>query len=78
MPTVFVERGFRFFFYANEGDEPPHVHVEKGDGRAKLWLEPVELAWKDGLTPRDVRAIRIIVHARREEIIACWRKFFES
>ena len=28
----------RFFFYSNEGSEPPHVHVESGDGTAKLWL----------------------------------------
>ena len=27
MPTVFVHRGYRFFFYAADLDEPPHVHV---------------------------------------------------
>ena len=30
-----------FFFYAEEGTEPPHVHVDKGDGSAKLWLQPL-------------------------------------
>jgi hypothetical protein len=32
--------GFRFFFYSAEGDEPPHIHVSKGEGDGKIWLEP--------------------------------------
>jgi Domain of unknown function (DUF4160) len=42
MPTVLRQDGFRFFFYSNEGDprEPPHVHVMRGGGEAKVWLRP--------------------------------------
>jgi len=42
MPTLWVEDGFRFFFYSNEGSprEPVHVHVEKGGAEAKFWLLP--------------------------------------
>jgi len=29
MPEIFRELGFVFFFYANEGNEPIHVHVRK-------------------------------------------------
>lgn len=43
MPTVLTVEGFRFFFYSNENDEPPHVHVEKAEGTAKIWLSPVEV-----------------------------------
>jgi hypothetical protein len=42
--TTLRKDGFRFFFFSNEGFEPAHVHVEAGDGYAKFWLEPVELA----------------------------------
>ncbi len=35
MPTVLRIDGFRFFFYSDEGSEPPHIHAEKGDGVAK-------------------------------------------
>jgi hypothetical protein len=43
MPEVFRERGFRFFFYSNEGSprEPVHIHVEKDNVEAKFWLNPV-------------------------------------
>jgi hypothetical protein len=42
MPTLWVEDGFRFFFYSNEGSprEPVHVHVEEGGTEAKFWLRP--------------------------------------
>jgi hypothetical protein len=38
MPTILVFEGFRFFFFSNEGFEPPHIHVEKAEGHAKYWL----------------------------------------
>ncbi len=42
MPVVFRERGFRFFFYSNEGSprEPVHIHVEKDGVEAKFRLNP--------------------------------------
>lgn len=35
-PTVLRKDGFKFFFYSREMNEPPHIHVAKGDGAAKL------------------------------------------
>jgi len=43
MPTLLQVEGFRFFIYSNERQEPAHVHVEKGDGEAKFWLEPAQM-----------------------------------
>jgi hypothetical protein len=43
MPTVFRTGRYRFFFFSNEGQEPPHIHVKAGSEEAKLWLLPVEL-----------------------------------
>ena len=40
MPTVLLINGYRFYFYAGDRNEPAHIHVEKGDGVAKIWLEP--------------------------------------
>ncbi|MEK7791288.1 MAG: DUF4160 domain-containing protein, partial [Deltaproteobacteria bacterium] len=28
-PTIIVIDGFRYFFFSNEGEEKPHIHVEK-------------------------------------------------
>jgi len=36
-------KGIRFYFYSNENNEPPLIHVSKGD---KIWLYPeVEIAY---------------------------------
>jgi hypothetical protein len=40
MPVVFRYKGFRFFFYSNEGNprEPVHIHARGEGGEAKFWL----------------------------------------
>ena len=40
MPTVTIE-GFKFRFYSSDGNEPPHMHVIRGEAEAKIWLQPV-------------------------------------
>ncbi len=40
MPKIYEQNGYRFFFYSAEGDEPCHVHIKKGEGDGKIWLEP--------------------------------------
>ncbi|MEA1981170.1 MAG: DUF4160 domain-containing protein [candidate division Zixibacteria bacterium] len=40
---------FRFHFYADEGNEPPHIHVATPDGECKFWLQPVRLAKNIGV-----------------------------
>ena len=32
MPTILRIANFRFHFYSNEGNEPPHIHVRCSDG----------------------------------------------
>jgi hypothetical protein len=79
MPTVFRERGFRFFFYSNEGtpQEVVHIHVEKGDSEAKFWLEPeVRVAYNDGYDARTLRELLGIVAANRDRIKRAWDEFF--
>jgi hypothetical protein len=79
MPTVFHERGFRFFFYSNEGNprEPAHVHVEKDGIEAKFWLRPqVQVAYNDGYDARTLRDLLWIVTANRERIEREWNEHF--
>ena len=44
MPTVLVEKGYYFRFYASDMGEPPHIHVVQGRKRAKIWLQDMSLA----------------------------------
>lgn len=77
MPTLLVVDGIRFFFFSNEGMEPPHVHVEAGDGAAKFWLEPtVELAFSVRLKTQELRRARLEIIQRQAEFRGRWREHF--
>ena len=79
MPTVLRARGFRFFFYSNEGRprEPPHVHVEQGEREAKFWLRPeVHLAYNDGFSARALRELLTLIEANRGRSEKAWNEFF--
>ena len=79
MPTLWVEDGFRFFFYSNEGSprELVHVHVEKGGAEAKFWLLPeVKVAYNDGYDARVLRRLMAMVEADRARIERAWDEFF--
>jgi hypothetical protein len=79
MPVVLRERGFRLFFYSNEGSprEPVHIHVENSGIEAKFWLKPeVALAYNDGYSARTLRELMEIVEANRELIERTWDEFF--
>jgi hypothetical protein len=74
MPTVLLAEGYRFFFFSNEGQEPPHVHVRKGSGVAKVWLEPVQVAYSAGLTPAELRRIRELVVEHQASFRERWNE----
>ncbi len=79
MPEVFRERGYRFFFYSNEGSprEPAHIHVENDASEAKFWLHPsVHVAYNDGYSARTLREILEMVEANRNRIERAWNEFF--
>jgi hypothetical protein len=79
MPEVFRERGFRFFFYSNEGlpREPVHIHVEQMGVEAKFWLRPeVRVAYNDGYDARTLRLLLGIVETNRKVIERAWNEFF--
>ncbi len=44
MPVVLRIKGYRFWFYEADLDEPPHVHVGKDRKEAKYWIDSIRLA----------------------------------
>ncbi|NUQ61932.1 MAG: DUF4160 domain-containing protein [Pirellulales bacterium] len=78
MPTVLRSGPFRFFFYAGDGGEPPHVHVERDDGEAKFWLDPVRLVRSHGLRSKDVHQIQELVKQHQAELLEAWDEFFDG
>ncbi len=67
---------FRFFFYAGDGGEPPHIHVERDDGEAKFWLDPIRLERSRGFRRKDINRIRDLIEEQREPLLEGWHEFF--
>jgi hypothetical protein len=78
MPVVLRIRGYRFWFYEADLDEPPHVHVGKQSGEAKYWLTPVLLAKSRGFREHELTEIQKIVNEHLDEILEAWRKEMEK
>jgi hypothetical protein len=79
MPTIFRWKGYRFFFYSNEGDpsEPLHVHVRKDANVAKFWLEPtVSLAESYGMKPEELNKLQKVVERNARVIKRAWYEYF--
>ncbi len=75
-PTVKRIGPYRFFFYGNEGFEPPHIHARREKFLAKFWLAPVELAASTGFRPHELFEIQRIVESHRSDFKEEWNEFF--
>jgi hypothetical protein len=75
VPTVLRAEGFRFFFYAKDCQEPIHVHVTRGNGLAKAWVESLRIAASAGFRPHEENRILNIIADNQAYIIARWRQF---
>ncbi|WP_295407565.1 DUF4160 domain-containing protein [uncultured Thiocystis sp.] len=79
MPVVLRLKGFRFFFYANEGDprEPAHIHVRQAGAEAKFWLTPcMQLARNDGFDAPTLRKLEKLVSFHQERLQRAWNEYF--
>lgn len=75
-PTVFREKGYRFFFFSRE-EERVHVHVVSGDGEAKFWLEPeIELARNHHYSRQQLKEIESLIEVHYHELINAWHQHF--
>jgi hypothetical protein len=72
MPVVLRSGPYRVYFYSNEPDEPPHVHVDRDDRSAKFWLRPIRLAWSRGFREPEINRIRRRLKPYERQLVRAW------
>jgi hypothetical protein len=60
------------FFYSFDCNEPMHVHVRRDRQQCKFWLMPIELAWNQGFSARELNEIRQLISENESSIIGAW------
>jgi hypothetical protein len=76
MPTVLRHDGYRFYFYSHEPNEPPHVHIDRGDSSAKFWLDQPALARNVGFSARELSRMLSLVRENRSRLLEAWYGYF--
>ena len=80
MPTVLYIKGWRLFFYSNEGNEPIHIHGQKGDKECKYWLDVDDYAIREAYTynmnNKDIREVKKIILQNFDDIVQLWNTQF--
>jgi Domain of unknown function (DUF4160) len=75
MPTILRIGSFRFHFYSDERNEPPHIHVATPEGECKFWLDPVKLAKNKNVKSHSVREIERLVFENQEVLKKAYNEF---
>jgi hypothetical protein len=78
MPTVLRSGPYRFFFFAGDRDEPPHVHVERENNRAKFWLDPVRMQNSGGFSGIELSRISALIDENRDLLLRAWDEYFND
>lgn len=76
MPTIHRQNGFRLYFYSHEPNEPPHVHVDRGEATIKVWLDPVTVAKSRGFRAHEITDILAMVATHRDMLLEKWHEYF--
>ena len=76
MPTALRFGPYRLYFYSHELNEPPHVHIDRGDQTCKFWIEPVALARNLGFSAKELRDIERLVIDNQQNLLESWNEYF--
>lgn len=73
MPTILYINGFRFIIWPDD-HEPPHVHVFKDDGEAKVSIQNPQLVLTIGLSKQEARFVLNTVIEHQDTLLKEWEK----
>jgi Domain of unknown function (DUF4160) len=76
MPTLLLQDGFKFFFYANE-HEPKHIHVMKSGDFAKIELSTLRVV-RNNMKLNELKKALSIVAQHRIQFEEQWNEYFNQ
>ena len=77
MPTLLFIFGLRFYFYSEE-HLPIHIHVQNGDGKAKIDVATCAVLENPEKKPNDLKRATEVVSQYKDEIVKAWNEYFDE
>lgn len=78
MPTLLTVGPYRFFCYAGDRHEPPHIHIERDNDEAKFWLDPIRMQFNKGFSRTELNRVQKLIEKHQEQLLAGWYDFFND
>lgn len=78
MPTVERIGPYRFFFYAGDSVEPPHIHVARDNKKAKFWLDPVRLQDSGRFSRVEISQVQALIEEHEHRFLRRWHEHFND
>ena len=75
MPTILIE-GYKFRFYSSDIQEPPRVHVIRGDHVAKIWLVDFTVQSNNGYNQRELNRVLELTRENQTRLLEAWHEHF--
>lgn len=75
MPTIKID-GYKFRFYSSDRNEPPHVHIIRGENVAKIWLQPIMVEYNHGYNQTTLNRILRLTQQNQDNLLEVWNAYF--
>jgi len=76
MPSIQIEGPYEVYFTSHDRGEPPHVHVDRERMAAKIWLDPIGVAYNLGFSRHELRKIERMIVENRQLCLKKWHEHF--
>jgi hypothetical protein len=77
MPTILRIDGYRFFFFSDE-HLPIHIHIEKGDGYARIELHSIKITDSYNLNSKELKKLSTLVKENNDKLQKAWNEYFKK
>jgi hypothetical protein len=76
VPSIPIGGPYDVYFTSHDRGEPPHVHIDRENMTAKIWLQPVGVAFNLGFSRHELRRVERLVEDNQQLCLRKWYDYF--
>jgi hypothetical protein len=76
VPSIRISGPYAVYFTSDDRGEPPHVHVDRENMAAKVWLSPIRVAYNLGYSRHELQKVERLITEHQELCLRTWNEYF--